>query len=328
VILSTFSGAGGMDVAAHALGQTTHGIEVVPEFAAIAKAAGHSVSVRDVRTVHGAEATLFDGLMGGPPCQTLSAAGTGAGRQVLHELLGLAQYGSAADLRAWAETHDASYGLALEPLRLALATHAWGRPFRWVALEQVPPVLPLWQAVAERLRLLGYSAVSGTLKAEEYGVPQTRRRAVMIASLDREVRLPTPTHRAYMRGVPQADGNPFLAPWVSIADVLELADTVALRSNYRTGGLMHTPGVRLVTQPASTITGKCSRVRWLRDRHVPLSVAKSDAPRLTPAQAACLQSFPDNHPWDAAKRLGDQYQAIGNACPPAMWMAVLREVLP
>ena len=51
----------------------------------------------------------------------------------------------------------------------------------WVALEQVPAVLPLWQVYAAELRRMGYSAWCGKLNAADYGVPQTRERAILIA---------------------------------------------------------------------------------------------------------------------------------------------------
>ncbi len=72
MILSVFSGAGGMDVAAHALGLQTYGVEIDAALAAIAQAAGHTVEVRDVRTIDGRTlpAWLVDAIQGGPPCQT------------------------------------------------------------------------------------------------------------------------------------------------------------------------------------------------------------------------------------------------------------------
>jgi DNA (cytosine-5)-methyltransferase 1 len=73
---------------------------------------------------------------------------------------------------------------------------------RWIALEQVPPVLPIWQYMADRLRGLGYRPWTGILSAEEYGVPQTRKRAILVASLDGRVGPPAPTHQAYVSGLP------------------------------------------------------------------------------------------------------------------------------
>ena len=140
--------------------------------------------------------------------------------------------------RATAKRDAAISLLVVEPLRWALALEP-----RWIALEQVPPVLPIWQAMAEVLREHGYSVWTGKLDAERFGVPQTRCRAILIASLDREVREPPATHQRYIarrlskkkkqraddhmgglfepppeRIVHREDRN--LLPWVSMAEAL------------------------------------------------------------------------------------------------------------
>ena len=55
-------------------------------------------------------------------------------------------------------------------------------------------MLPIWQAFAVVLRLHGYSAWVGVLNSADYGVPQTRQRAILIASRVRTVQPPAPTH--------------------------------------------------------------------------------------------------------------------------------------
>ena len=95
--------------------------------------------------------------------------------------------------RAIAKRDAAISLLVVEPLRWALALEP-----RWIALEQVPPVLPIWRAMAAVLRERGYSVWTGKLDAERFGVPQTRCRAILIASLDREVREPPATHQRYI----------------------------------------------------------------------------------------------------------------------------------
>ena len=108
-----------------------------------------------------------------------------------------------------------SASLVLEPARFIAA----GLP-EWVALEQVPSVLPLWQVYAEELRKLGYSVWCGTLNSANYGVPQTRIRAILIASRVRTVRRPEPTHYDPRKGM-QLWGT----PWVSMADALGFGAT-------------------------------------------------------------------------------------------------------
>src|ERR1700729_1408832 len=86
---------------------------------------------------------------------------------------------------------------------------------RWVALEQVPGALPLWKSYAGVLGAMGYATWCGVVDAADYGVPQNRRRAILIASQARPVSCPLPTHY-------DPSGPPllFCAQWVSMADAL------------------------------------------------------------------------------------------------------------
>jgi len=89
----------------------------------------------------------------------------------------------------------------------------------WVALEQVPSVLPIWAAYGEVLERRGYSVDWGLLNAECYGVPQTRKRVILVAHRTRDVALPASTHsRFYPRNPTKLDAN--VLPWVSMADAL------------------------------------------------------------------------------------------------------------
>jgi site-specific DNA-cytosine methylase len=89
----------------------------------------------------------------------------------------VAELASGVDNRADAPMHD-------ERSRLTVRADALGELLRpeWVALEQVPAVLPVWADVAAVLRAHGYFAWAGLVYAERYGVPQTRQRAVLLAS--------------------------------------------------------------------------------------------------------------------------------------------------
>jgi DNA (cytosine-5)-methyltransferase 1 len=103
----------------------------------------------------------------------------------------------------------------VEPFRFALAL----RP-RWIALEQVPHVLPLWEVIATILANDGYGVWTGVLEAERYGVPQTRERAFLLARRGAAAHPPEPTHQRFIRGhAPAAVDGLFggLQPWVSMA---------------------------------------------------------------------------------------------------------------
>jgi DNA (cytosine-5)-methyltransferase 1 len=124
------------------------------------------------------------------------------------------------DSRADAHMHDPRSILTVEPMRWATLLLP-----EWIALEQVPAVLPLWEHMARRLRAQhGYSVWTGLVYAERYGVPQTRQRAVLLASRAREVSEPVATHRRYYppghRYAESGNGDGHLPRWVSMAEAL------------------------------------------------------------------------------------------------------------
>lgn len=213
MIVDLFAGPGGWDWALAGLGLESIGIEYDGAACETRAAVGYPTVRADVRTCR--PPAQLDGLIASPPCPTFSTAGKGEGRDYLPELC-LAVLACAdgwhpdTDLDLFG---DPRTGLVLEPLRWI---HA-GRP-DWVALEQVPPVLPVWSAYATVLERLGYSTWTGILNAADYGVPQTRRRAILLASRTRTVRPPQPTHGE--RPADSLFAEYQLAPWVSMAQAL------------------------------------------------------------------------------------------------------------
>lgn len=239
VTIDTFAGPGGWSVAMQRLGIRELGIELDAAACATRAAAGHWTVRADVASFPVRQlAGRVRGNAGSPPCTTFSAAGDQAGNaliQMLSELVrdmfaGRDTRGKYRQVMAGELTRSdwhrdnttagkraakirqavRSAGLVAEPARFIEASNP-----EWVALEQVPAVLPLWQVYAAELRRMGYSAWCGKLNAADYGVPQTRERAILIASRVREVWRPEPTHYDARKGA-QLWG----APWVSMADAL------------------------------------------------------------------------------------------------------------
>lgn len=253
-VVDLFAGAGGWDEGLADLGYRALGIDSDRWACATARAAGHERIEGDIAALDPHAFAPVWGLIASPPCQAYSTAGKGLGRldkprvvACAHELA--AGYDTRAAHRA--QCRDPRSLLTVEPLRWALAL----RP-RWVALEQVPPVLELWSLFASLLEAGGYHAAAGVLSAERYGLPQTRKRAYLIASLDHPVRLPEPTHRSYDPRRPDRvrDDERHLPRWVSMADALGCpADAVAHTNNQTDSGRRPRGLARRAGYPARTL---------------------------------------------------------------------------
>jgi DNA (cytosine-5)-methyltransferase 1 len=297
-ILDLFAGAGGWEEALAMLGLRALGIETDPYACATAQAAGHERLQADVAEVDPLQFEPVWGLVGSPPCQAYSAAGKGLGRADKPLLIACAhELAAGNDSRhAWREgCRDPRSLLTVEPLRYILAL----RP-RWVALEQVPVVLELWTMFAELLAGHGYQTAAGILSAERYGVPQTRKRAFLIASLDGPVALPEPTHRSYNpRRSDMPEDELALQPSVSMAEALGWAhaervgfprgnDTPSNRPSPRDTGVYRSRDQRPASSPAPTLTQKTRS--WTRRPCVEIRrggerITEGFDPTSAPAQA-------------------------------------------
>ncbi|MER5377359.1 DNA cytosine methyltransferase [Streptomyces sp. NPDC002553] len=450
-ILDLFAGPGGLDVAADVLGHQVTGIEWDKDACATREAAGMDTFQGDVRKYSAALFPHAQVLTGGPPCQTFTVAGHGAGRRALDDVLryierlhavvredatewevisrawqeisteleeraaeaekikaekrkvdalrsverkaikkGLQEAGSSpkkiervlkalrasrdpgledADLERLVEQYnflgtvlnglkakleelgDERTGLVLQPLWWVIerCRRPGLEPFEAVILEQVPAVMPVWEKYAEVLMTLGYRTKTQLMFTEAFGVPQTRKRAVLMARLG-EADIPevAETHERYRPRTGAAGASPEADPlpwdtegkcldgapkeaWVSMETALKKARSIALDlpdrpaftviSNYGTGGDPGVRGRRDHDVPSATITGKVSRNRLVHkgtDTDLPERFA-----RFTLAEAGVLQTFPVAYPWSG----NDQSQQIGNAVPPRLALHVLRHVL-
>lgn len=236
VVIDLFAGPGGWDLAAEALGVDPVGIELDDGACATRDAAGLRTIKADVSALRPQDFAPCWGLIASPPCQAFSVAGAGRGRAALgaywDAIVAISHGEPPARAALDAVCADERAHLVLEPLRWALALEP-----QWIACEQVVPVLPLWDAMAHTLAHAGYWTWAGVLSAEQYGVPQTRRRAILLASREHRVLRPRQTHQTYIAprhrfeptlrlfdpGPPQrivAPEEVGLLPWVSMAEAL------------------------------------------------------------------------------------------------------------
>lgn len=326
MIVDLFAGPGGWDVGCQlARLPAPVGLEWDKGACNTRRAAGHLTVRADVATYPPEAFAGATGLIASPPCQEFSTANARKG--------GL---------------DTARGGLVNEVMR-------WARAIRpeWIACEQVPPVLPIWRQFAHQLCELGYDATARVLCAADYGVPQKRHRAILIAHRDGPARWPAVTHTE--------TASLFGDPWESMADSLGWGHgNVTARHD---GGFRdrHSPNPHLVSwdRPAPTVISshahssdwvdvtpaKWSGGRGERDDRTPRLTASggsSDEPaptirrnhakasewrpvgdtgRVGPnlAELGVLQGFPPDYPW-TGPGIGQQ---IGNAIPPPFAAAIL-----
>lgn len=331
MILDLFAGPGGWSEGLRRLSPELHatelGIETDAAACATRKAAGHETLEADVA------ALSFDrwqpgqvvGLIASPPCQDFSLAGKRAGiegerGQLIWEVM--------------------RYARALDPT--------------WIACEQVPLALPIWRDFARELESLGYWTWCGVLNAADYGVPQTRRRAFLIASKHGRVGPPAPTHDEHPE--PSLFGGE-LKPWVTMADALGwgrpqpawtlCAGTHGAPDPFLSGG--HTVRARMLDEiaegqwkprkvegaefaewcwerPATCVVGSF-RPDILAGPGVDLSRPRQEregSVKITPTDALVLQSFPADYPLQGSKT--KQFEQVGNAVAPAVAAHVLAAV--
>lgn len=337
LIVDGFAGPGGWSEGLRMFGLREVGLEWDTAACQTRAAAGHTTIQCDIaqyptRPFVGRVKLKIDSS----PCQAWSDAGKQLGlvdQPLVHQAVEDLAHGRDTRAKLKAACLDERSILAAEPMR-------WHRDLRpeTILMEQVPKVLPLFQQYGRILHGGGYSVWVGILNAADYGVPQTRKRAVLIASRVRDVAAPTPTHAEH----PAEDlfGECRL-PWVSMADALDWPSGIWVntRGERRTSGgnnfLADAPSwaltekarswwvlrqgarsnatTRRLDQPAATIVAGHARrdYQWQ---------TVGDGPQqrrpLALSEAATLQGFRPDYPFQGSE--SKAFQQIANAVPPLL----------
>jgi DNA (cytosine-5)-methyltransferase 1 len=187
-IIDLFAGAGGLTTGFHLAGfESLCAIDVEAKALATYKHNYPSTKIvhqdirkvdpLDLRSCLGLQKEELAALIGGPPCQGFS-------RNI------------PADYRYLNDSRNQLYRTFLEFVKEF-------RPL-YAVIENVPEILKAYDGVIrheiiEQLEAQGYKVTSASLNSANYGVPQTRARAFFLASLDKSLQFPEPTHSGDIR---------------------------------------------------------------------------------------------------------------------------------
>lgn len=266
--IDLFSGIG-WDIAARELGLNMLGLDYAKSVTTMRRSLGMDTLEVDLWNFDPAQLSLAGakGLIGSPSCKKWSPAGGGNALDGLQRIIDAAPAVAGRRGKKRLKTFMPIREVLpeVEPeAALVLAPLSWAAQLQpeWIALEQVTQVQPVWDAIAEELRLLGYSVDTGIRGAETYGVPQTRKRSFLVANRKREVQLPPATHSNYYPRKPDRL-DPGVQKWVTMGQALGWDEGPHLRSNYGTNGNHLDYGTRALDQPAATVTSKADRGKWV-----------------------------------------------------------------
>lgn len=273
----------------------------------------------DVRRVDFREfAGSVDLVAGGPPCQPFSVAGN-------------------------QRAHDDPRDCIPEFVRAVREIQPRAFLMENVAGLGSPRHRPYLCFVLEQLKALGYSVVEQVVDAADYGVPQHRKRLIVVGMRDRDFAFPVPTHGpcrdlGHVSAAEAIDGAPADEP--NRAKVT-FAKNPVLRPSPFAGMLVNGGGrpIRL-SEPSQTIPASAGGNRthivdrgetlvgyhsYLMGGGTPAQGIVESVRRLTVRESARLQSFPDDFEFYGPQSA--RYRQVGNAVPPLLGCVVGSAIL-
>ena len=331
--LSLFSGAGGLDVAFHDAGfNIKYAVEIDERFAATLKANavqggyldGTEVICKDIRDFHPDPNQPIDFLLGGPPCQSFSAAGR-----------------RAAGVQG---TQDARGTLFQEYVRLLKLLKPKAFLFENVYGITGAEQGNAWRLITQAFEEAGYSLAFRILDTADYGVPQHRERMFIVGCRNTYFCFPRPTH-----GPDSLGRTPHIGAAEAIAGAAVAAEERQSRVGGRFGHLLEQipDGLNYSfftekmghPQPIFAWRSKFSDFLYKADPKMPVRTIKAQGGQYTGpfhwesrpfsvSELKRLQTFPDAYLISGRRQVA--IHQIGNSVPPqaarVLALAILEQV--
>jgi len=319
--LSLFAGAGGLDIGFHDVGfDIIERIEIEQKFCDTLELntgegryfTSGAVNCIDISEYKPNNLPKIDFIIGGPPCQTFSAAG----RRV-NGVIG---------------TGDARGSLFREYVRLLEELSPEGFLFENVYGITGAQNGRVWQEILSEFSKTGYKLFFRVLDAADYGVPQHRERLIIVGLKNKSFAFPRPTH-----GPDSLTKNKYYTARQAIKSITlnECEKTTGI--NGRFGHLLDDipPGLNYSfyteemghPNPLFAWRSKFSDFLYKADPDTPVRTIKAqggqysgpfhwDTRRFSVSEHKRLQTFPDEYELSGNKTI--QIHQIGNSVPPQM----------
>jgi len=300
-LISLFSGAGGLD-----LGFQQAGFDIIwanENDKTVWETYKHNHSnifldTRSIVDIKDKEIPECDGIIGGPPCQSWSLAGSKKGKNGIDDYRGTLIY---------------------EYLRIVKAKKPTFFVFENVSGILSPSNQEEFVKFRKKLENLGYNINYQNLNAKDYGIPQDRKR-VFLVGIKKDLKV-----NFNFDKISKVKKTTNLLDCVHDLQSTDFNSTQIANHDYYEGGFspiyMSRNRVRSWKEVSFTIQAS--------GRHSPLHpsafpmvkkstdcfvFAKKNIRRLTVRECARIQTFPDNFVFKY-KNLNDGYKMVGNAVP-------------